>query len=401
MPKFFSKRKEPYNLRNRSKKQSTPKSKVDACVECDLPFDESKIAPELRRGPIAKEGTSSELLEPSHKTSVGFNKTNLEPVDIRVDSDSDDSLSALDPRRLRALVESEEELYSENEREKEKERQRENCTCNIFATGSQQVPASTSPVTGNISPPGSTFPTTTAPLDPTLIEQPEVITTTPVVTNYTSGGQQLPTINSPADINKHFSRKSCEGGLGVTAPRHNEPFSDSDPTDDSSSTSMDGEYIRALTELTQKLLNRDVNINKFHGYENEDINRWFEKLELVLDSKGIKLDAPAARTQLINNLAGPAETFMFELPPDARGDYNALKQALVKRYSTKDRAWVKRRRLVSRHQGPNELLSDYINDMHELFGGLSDICDRRINVTLKNQSPRANAGNTLASRRSR
>ena len=108
MPKFFSRRKEPYNLRSRSKNQSTPKSKVDACVECDLPFDESKIAPELRRGPVAEEGTSSEPLEPSHKTSVGFNTTNLEPVDISVDSDSDDSLSALDPRRLRALVESEE-----------------------------------------------------------------------------------------------------------------------------------------------------------------------------------------------------------------------------------------------------------------------------------------------------
>ena len=133
---------------------------------------------------------------------------------------------------------------------------------------------------------------------------------------------------------------------------------------------MDGEYIRALTELTQKLLNKDVNINKFHGYENEDINRWFEKLELVLDSKGIRLDVPAARTQLIYNLAGPAETFMFELPPDERGNYNASKQALLKRYSTKDRAWVKRRRLVARRQGPNELLSDYINDMHELFSGL-------------------------------
>ena len=84
-----------------------------------------------------------------------------------------------------------------------------------------------------------------------------------------------------------------------------------------------------------------LNINKFHGYKNEDINRWFEKLELVLDSKGIRLDVPAARTQLINNLAGPAETFMFELPPDERRNYNALKQALVKRYSTKDHAWVK------------------------------------------------------------
>ena len=78
------------------------------------------------------------------------------------------------------------------------------------------------------------------------------------------------------------------------------------------------ENTRALTELTQKLLNRDVNINKFHGYENEDINCWLEKLELVLDSKGIRLEVPTARTQLINNLAGPAETFMSELPPDER-----------------------------------------------------------------------------------
>ena len=45
--------------------------------------------------------------------------------------------------------------------------------------------------------------------------------------------------------------------------------------------------------------------------------------------------------------------------------------ALVKRYSTKDRAWVKRCRLVARRQGPNELLSDYINNMHELFSGLN------------------------------
>ena len=94
MPKFFVKRKEPNNLRGCSKNQSTPKSKVDACIEWDLLFDESKIAPELRRGPVTRKGTSSELLEPSHKNSVGFNKTNLEPVDISVDSDSDDSLSA-------------------------------------------------------------------------------------------------------------------------------------------------------------------------------------------------------------------------------------------------------------------------------------------------------------------
>ena len=155
-----------------------------------MPFDESKIAPELRHGPVAKEGTSSELLEPSHKNSAGFNKTNLEPVDISVDSDSDDSLSALDPRRLRALVESEEELSSENEREKEKEK--ENCTDNIFATGSQQVPASTSPATGSTSPPSNTIPPTTTPVDPTVIEQPEVLNTTLIVPDNAAGGQPLP-----------------------------------------------------------------------------------------------------------------------------------------------------------------------------------------------------------------
>ena len=63
---------------------------------------------------------------------------------------------------------------------------------------------------------------------------------------------------------------------------------------------------------------------------------------------------------------------MFELPPEERGSFMLLKQALVKRYSTKDRAWVKRRRLVARRQGPHELLSDYINDI--LFGTLHDRC---------------------------
>ena len=197
-----------------------------------------------------------------------------------------------------------------------------------------------SPVTGNISPP-STLPSITAPADPTIIEQPEVINNTPIVLYYTAGGQQLPTINSPADIYKHFSSESCEGGLGVTAARHSEPFANSDPTDDSSSTSMDGEYIRALSELTQKLLNKDVNINKFHEYENEDINCWLEKLELVLDSKGTRLDVPAARTQLINNLAGPAETFNLCLnchQTSVETITVILKKALVKSYSTKDRA---------------------------------------------------------------
>lgn len=32
---------------------------------------------------------------------------------------------------------------------------------------------------------------------------------------------------------------------------------------------MEGEYTRALTELSQKLLSKYVNISKFYDYENE------------------------------------------------------------------------------------------------------------------------------------
>ena len=42
----------------------------------------------------------------------------------------------------------------------------------------------------------------------------------------------------------------------------------------------------------------------------------------------------------------------------------------MKRYATKDRTWVKRQRLFTRRQGSSELLSDCVNDMHELFSGL-------------------------------
>ena len=90
----------------------------------------------------------------------------------------------------------------------------------------------------------------------------------------------------------------------------------------------------------------------------------------MLTTKGIEKTGPLAIAQIINNLSGPAETFLFELPAEERESFEKLKCALMKRYATKDRTWVKRQRLITRRQGPNELLSDYINDIHELFSGL-------------------------------
>ena len=243
----------------------------------------------------------------------------MELVDISEVSTSEDSSDSLvplcpgntqDTEEINTLTE-EIDIFQEEE----------NFTETALETGGQQVPESTLHLVDHMSfmPPGTTF----------------------VVNNSTtSGGQQLAIITSPGDIYEHFQRGSYEGGLLCD----DSPNADLSPllvgltdadislitsgtADSSISTTMEGEYIRALQELTQKLLSKDVHIKKYHGYENEDINRWFEKLELVLESKGIPLDVPAARTQLIKNLAGPAETFMFELPPKERGSFMLLKQS--------------------------------------------------------------------------
>ena len=76
----IQKKKKPYNLRSQKKLygSSTPKSKVDACVECDLmPFDESEIAPELRRERSSGEREISGLPEAHPDIADRVNETNL------------------------------------------------------------------------------------------------------------------------------------------------------------------------------------------------------------------------------------------------------------------------------------------------------------------------------------
>ena len=139
------------------------------------------------------------------------------------------------------------------------------------------------------------------------------------------------------------------------------------------------EHQRVLSTLAKSIATKDVRIDKFRGFENEDITRWFRKLELQLEAKKIPTTDPAANTQVVNNLGGPAETFLFELPEEETKDYGRLKQALTRRYSTKDRTWVKRQLLVFRRQEVNETLTDYINGMHVLFSGLN--CSESEKVT--------------------
>ena len=87
----FSERTNPYNLRSKGKLRgkNTPSARVDACVETDLPFDKSDIAPEVRQGSTTEKDTDTEPLENQQRDSDKFNKTNLELVDISEVSSSE------------------------------------------------------------------------------------------------------------------------------------------------------------------------------------------------------------------------------------------------------------------------------------------------------------------------
>ena len=74
---------------------------------------------------------------------------------------------------------------------------------------------------------------------------------------------------------------------------------------------------------------------------------------------------------LLTTLLDQQKRLCFNYHPEREATLKILKQAAVKRYSTNDCAWVKQQHLFARRQGPNELLSDYIDDMHELFSGLN------------------------------
>ena len=371
-------RKKQYNLRSQKKLYgtSTPKAKADASVECNLSFDEEKIAIELRREQIPvkptrpeEKRTSLEIVdisvEPSPSTearpsppSPDFQRAPCSRESVRVGLEEDNSKPV--------------EIVGEKaEKEKETVTREKETTETALAAGGNQVPVNSTPSTGK-SFTDHSFP---------------------------AGGQQVPVINSSADIYKHFFRSvPLEEQLRETEGTSSEkdssdceiPLSEDNkgsPPPDTKRTSTRNysgtinsmfsqdtseeaaarllqSYQRTLNNLAQKLLIKDVNINKFRGRDNEDISRWFEKLELLLESKGIDKSGTLARAQIINNLSGPAETCLFELPAEERESYEQLKCALMKPYSTKDRVWEKRQRLFNRHQCSNELLSDYIDEMH-------------------------------------
>ena len=159
MPKLFPRKLKRYNLRSQKEilTSSTPKSKVDANVECDLPFDENEIALELRREQNPKED-STRVSKVCAEDADKENKTNLDPVDISADSSTRECTSTSDSpvlrlQRAHCLRESariglevqdiSEPEISENkspEKGREKERTRNDYQENTFAAGGTRVP---------------------------------------------------------------------------------------------------------------------------------------------------------------------------------------------------------------------------------------------------------------------
>ena len=162
MKRLFQSTRKPYNLRSHKYvyRSSTPNSKVDACVECDLPFDESEIALELRREQ-PREEPNSEVPETRPEDVGNPNRTNLDAVDISVDSSESESTSesdspefcfqrahcSLDSARIGLEVQDigdPEEHFNEKQSKKkirEKERRGEfygKCFCNRWPTGTSK-----------------------------------------------------------------------------------------------------------------------------------------------------------------------------------------------------------------------------------------------------------------------
>ena len=391
MSKLFKRKKKPYNLRSQKKLygSSTPKSKVDACVECDLPFDESEIAPELRRVRSPGEEEISGLREARPYIADRVNETNLEPIDISVESSHKESTSLSEPPAdFQKAQCTREEVCAEIE-EQDTPDPDEFCTKEPIEKGREKEKEKEKSTGEN---------------------------------NLTAGGRQVPVINSPADIYKHFPvRPNYEESLKEDPNESHSDSSDNSDFEDYFSHSgvrqsplftsdkeelhtrenlatgtMQAEVLEQLREqvdfLQQELRSQQQNHREFrqrtinameqapipdtsssqrpapfHGFDSEDINRWIDKVEHYLNLRRIQTDSPTALAELILNLAGPAEDFYYSLDEERKNTFVALCEALRERFSNENQNWIIWQAITTRQQGPVESIDTYLNDLTSKF----------------------------------
>ena len=122
-------------------------------------------------------------------------------------------------------------------------------------------------------------------------------------------------------------------------------------------------YQRALEKLTQRFMTKDININKFYGYDRDDIDEWLDEFDYQLEAREISPESKTALTQLTIHIAGPAQEYIRALSPEQRVSVPAVKEALRSCYSRRNREWVQRQAITQRRHKAGESLGDYVGDM--------------------------------------
>ena len=108
----------------------------------------------------------------------------------------------------------------------------------------------------------------------------------------------------------------------------------------------------------------------FHGYENENVDRWLQRFTLYLANRKIRTDSSQAAIQLALHLSGPAESFYYNLSGPVQGSFDDLRNALKERFSPAHRSLRLRQALSIRRQGPSESIEKFLADLNEKFSCL-------------------------------
>ena len=96
-------------------------------------------------------------------------------------------------------------------------------------------------------------------------------------------------------------------------------------------------------------------------------------MENYLTLRRIDTSTPTALTELVLNLAGPAEDFYYSLPGDCKDTFTKLRDALKERFANENQSWIIWQAITIRQQGPVESLATYLTDLTGKF--------RRINIS--------------------
>ena len=205
---------------------------------------------------------------------------------------------------------------------------------------------------------------------------------------------QPPVINSPADLVKLVHRRESSDGDSSSDSSSEFSVSEEEVTSSSSETPEDSNALnncasrmatggvsdlpaQAIQRLCEQLKDAvhsseptPVKPAIFHGYENENVDRWLQRFALYLATKRLRDDSPQAAIQLALHLSGPAESFYYNLPSVIQGSYTDLRDALKERFAPAHRSLRLRQALSVRRQGATETIEKFLADLNEKFSCL-------------------------------